>query len=388
MNTQQKTVAILGASGSVGRASVEVARASGYPVALLAGCRSVRAMEEAARAVSPSLCVMTDEAAARELSLCLADTSCRVLSGEEGLFEAIAECSAEVFVNAILGRDGLLPSLAVLRRGARLALANKETMVIAGEHVRREALSYGAEILPVDSEHSAIFQCLKAGRASEVKRLILTASGGPFRGYDRAGLAEVSLSDALKHPTWRMGKKITVDSATLMNKAFEWIEAVHLFEVSPKSVEIVIHPESIIHSCVEYIDNTVVAEMSMPDMKTCVQYAIAYPERAPAMVAPLDLCALGRLSFERPDASTFTALSLAETALDAGGAAPAVLNAADEVAVSAFLREEISFLAITDIVAETLAALSHKADTLEDILAADTEARLYATALLSGYKKG
>ena len=383
---RMKTLAILGASGSVGRQSLDVARAMGLPVDLLAARRSVSLLEEQARACSPRLVAMTDEAAARDLSVRLADTPVRVLSGEEGLLAAIAESSADVFVNSILGRDGLLPSLAVCDRGARLALSNKESMVIAGDIVRERARRSGAEIIPVDSEHSAIFQCLAAGKHGEVRRLLLTASGGPFRGYDRARLATVTRADALAHPTWRMGEKITVDSATLMNKGFEVIEAVRLFDIPADRIEVVVHPESIIHSAVEYIDNAVIAELSLPDMRSCVQYAVTYPDREPSPLPPLDLAALGRMTFERPDLAAFPALALASDAITRGGAAPAILNAADEVAVAAFLREEIGFLAVTDTVGEVLSRLPSEASTLEEILDRDREARSLAAEIRA--KKG
>ena len=381
-----KTLAILGSSGSVGRQALDVARTMGARVDLLAARRSTAALEEQARACLPRLVAMQDEAAARDLTVRLADTPIRVLSGEEGLLTAIAESRADVFVNAILGCDGLLPSLAVCDKGARLALSNKESMVIAGEIVRDRAERAGAEIIPVDSEHSAIFQCLAAGKHREVRRLLLTASGGPFRGLDRARLATVTRADALAHPTWRMGEKITIDSATLMNKGFEVIEAVRLFDIPADRIEVVVHPESIIHSAVEYIDNAVIAEMSLPDMRSCVQYAVTYPDREPSALPPLDLAALGRMTFERPDREAFPALGLAAEAVRRGGAAPAILNAADEVAVAAFLREEIGFLAITDAVAEVLDRLPHDAATLEEILDRDREARRLTSEILK--KKG
>ena len=261
-------------------------------------------------------------------------------------------------------------------------------MVIAGDLLWEEAARTGAQILPVDSEHSAIFQCLLAGRGKEVRRLLLTASGGPFRGYDRARLASVSRADTLAHPTWKMGEKITVDSATLVNKGFEVIEAVRLFGIPAERVEVLVHPESIIHSAVEYIDNTVIAELSVPDMRACVQYAITYPDRLPAVIPPLDLFSLGRLTFERPDTEAFSGLCLAYRALSLGGAAPAILNAADEVAVAAFLREEIGFLAITDLIAEVLDALDPRASGLYEILEKDKEARRLSAALLAKYTKG
>ena len=388
MNAENKRLAILGATGSVGRQALDVAGALGTPVDLVSARSSVAAMEDTVRRFAPRTAVMTDPAAARDLAARVADTGTRVLSGADALLDAIGEARADVFLNAILGSDGLLPTLAVLRRGSRLALSNKESMVVAGELVKAAARRTGAEILPVDSEHSAIFQCLKGGTHREVRRLLLTASGGPFRGYDRARLASVSRADTLAHPTWKMGEKITVDSATLVNKGFEVIEAVHLFDVPADRIEVVVHPESIIHSAVEYIDNTVIAELSVPDMRACVQYAVTYPDRLPAVIPPLDLTILGRLTFERPDTDAFSGLSLAYRALSLGGAAPAVLNAADEVAVAAFLREEIGFLGITDLVAEVLEGVSPAAATLPEILDKDAEARRLAAALLPKYKKG
>ena len=388
MDRMQKTIAVLGSTGSVGRQALDVARAMGARVDLLAANSSVSEMEAEARELLPRVCVMTDEGAARELAVRLADTPCRVVGGEDALMAEIAASTAEVFVNAILGRAGLLPSLAVCDTGKRLALANKESMVIAGDIVRARARASGCEILPVDSEHSAIFQCLSAGQHREVRRLLLTASGGPFRGYDRARLAGVTLRETLAHPTWRMGAKITVDSATLMNKGFELIEAVRLFDIPADRVLVLVHPESIIHSAVEYIDNTVVAELSVPDMRACVQYAVTYPERCPAVIPPLDLTALSGLHFYRPDTAAFPALTLAADAIARGGAAPAILNAADEVAVAAFLAEEIGFLAVSELVGEVAARLPHTAEGLDAILAADGEARRLATSLIPGYKKG
>ena len=385
---ESRRLAILGATGSVGRQSLDVAAALGARVSLLSARSSVLPMEEAIRAHAPAVCVMTDPTAARDLAVRVADTGTRVLAGEDALLFAIAEADADTYVNAILGMAGLMPSLEVLKKGARLALSNKESMVIAGDILRDTAKSTGAEILPVDSEHSAIFQCLLSGGKKEVRRLLLTASGGPFRGYDRARLASVSRADTLAHPTWRMGEKITVDSATLMNKGFEVIEAVRLFGISPDRVEVVVHPESIIHSAVEYIDNTVIAELSVPDMRACVQYAITYPERLPAVIPPLDLFSLGQLSFFRPDTEAFSGLSLAYRALSLGGAAPAILNAADEVAVAAFLRDKICFLGITDLVGEVLNTLAPQATGLDAILKKDKEARRLATALLPKYTKG
>ncbi len=385
---RKQSLAILGATGSIGRQAMDVAAQLGLRVPLVSACHSVAALEETARRLTPRYAVMTDEIAARDLAVRLADTDTKVLAGEAGLLEAIGLADADVYLNSILGSAGLLPSLAVADLGKRLALANKESMVVAGEILRARASAAGAEILPVDSEHSAIFQSLSAGKRSEVKRLLLTASGGPFRGFSRERLASVTLAEALAHPTWQMGAKITVDSATLANKGFEVIEAVRLFDVRPDAVEVVVHPESIIHSAVEYIDTTVIAEMSVPDMRSCIRYAITYPERTAVTAPSLDLFSLGKLTFERPDRAAFPLLDLAYRALEYGGAATAILNAADEVAVAAFLRDEIGFLGISEIVAETLTAVGHEAEALDEILERDREARAYAAALVGDYKKG
>ena len=377
----KKTVAILGATGSVGMQAQEVARLRNYRVDLLTADRSVERTETAAREFMPSFVAMADESAARDLKARLADTNIRVLSGESGILEAISQTTAETVVNSILGGAGLLPSLAVIDSGKRLALANKESLVIAGDIVMSRAKERGVEILPVDSEHSAIFQSLKAGKSSEVKRILLTASGGPFYGRSREELSSVTLADTLAHPTWKMGKKITVDSATLMNKGFEVIEAVRLFGVPADRVEVVIHRESILHSAVEYIDNTVIGEFSVPDMRACVQYAVDYPSRESAVIAPLDLFSVGSLSFARPDTTAFPLLALAKRAVALGGAMPAILNAADEIAVAAFLDGRLSFLGISEVVEEVFDALSdcrHLTD-LSDILSADKRARAVAS---------
>ncbi len=379
------SVAILGATGSVGRQALDVARAHGLSVPLLTANRDVKGMESLAREFCPAFCVMADEAAAGALRLALADTAITVLGGQEGICQAIGSVGADVYVNAILGEAGLLPTLAVLDAGKRLALSNKESLVVAGDIVRRRAQVTGAEIIPVDSEHSAIFQCLQSGRSEEVRRLWLTASGGPFFGRSQRELEGVTLQQTLAHPTWSMGAKITVDSATMMNKGFEVIEAVHLFGVSPEQISVVVHRESIIHSAVEYIDGAVIAQMSLPDMRLCVQYALSYPKRTCGPCAPLDPFSVGALHFAPSDGEAFPLLPLAFRAIGVGGAAPAVLNAANEVAVAAFLREKLSFTGIARVVAETAERLFAQAggeSTLEGILAADREARRVAESLL------
>ena len=376
-------IAVLGSTGSVGRQTLEVAARQGFSVDLLTAHRDVATMEAQARAFLPRTVVMAEPAAAGELKTRLADTSVRVLSGAAAIPAAIGESRAATFVNAILGEAGLLPTLAVLDTGRRLALANKESLVVAGEIVMRRARERGAELLPVDSEHSAIFQCLSGGRHGEVKRLLLTASGGPFYGYTREQLAAVRVEDTLRHPTWHMGAKITVDSATLMNKGFEIIEAAHLFGVTPDRITVLVHPESIIHSAVEYIDNTVLAELSKPDMRAGIQHALTYPARVAGLTGELDLFSVGSLTFRAPDPETFPLLPLAKRAFSDGGAMPAVVNAANEVAVAAFLAGDISFLRIFDTVETTYARMGHaaRALTLDEILSMDREARRVAAAL-------
>lgn len=381
-----KTIAVLGATGSVGRQALDVALSRGYRVDYMSVGKNAALAEELARLHAPRLLAVADEAAARDLAVRLADTEISVLSGSAGILEGIAATHAETVVNAILGEAGLLPTLAVLDAGRRLALANKESLVIAGELVMTRAKETGCGILPVDSEHSAIFQCLRNGRAGEVKRLLLTASGGPFFGYDRAALEKVTLADALAHPTWKMGKKITVDSATLMNKGFEVLEASHLFGIPSERVEVVVHRESIIHSAVEYIDNTVIAEMSVPDMRACVQYAVDYPDREEGTVAPLDLFSVGRLTFARPDTATFPLLSLAAEAGRLGGGMGAVLNAADEVAVEAFLREKLTFTGIFSVVTRAFDKMRRVGvgceRSVDALIALDRETRAYTETLI------
>ncbi len=378
-----KTISVLGATGSVGTQALDVARSRGYKIDYMSANRDVSAMERAAREFSPKYVAMADEASARDLRTRLADTSVAVLSGDEGVLDGISLSESDVAVNSILGEAGLLPTLAVIDSGKRLALANKESLVIAGDIVMSRALERGVEIIPVDSEHSAIFQSLKSGKQSEIKRILLTASGGPFFGKSREELSRVTLSDTLAHPTWKMGRKITVDSATLMNKGFEVIEAAHLFGVSADRIRVVVHRESILHSAVEYIDNTIIGELSVPDMRMCVQYAVDYPDRCESASDPLDLISVGSLTFREPDTEAFPLLALAARAMTLGGAMPAILNAADEIAVGAFLDGRLSFLGIFEVVSRTFESLvGTRADTVEELIASDREARKIAKAFI------
>ena len=379
-NYMPECIAVLGSTGSVGTQSLDVARRHNINIDLLTADKNVRQMEAQAREFSPKFCVMADENAAKELKLALADTSVKVLSGESGICEAVSRSSAVTVVNSILGEAGLLPTLAVLDSKKRLALSNKESLVIAGDIVMGRAKETGAEIIPVDSEHSAIFQSLTTSDKREIKKIILTASGGPFFGRTAEELKRVTLADTLAHPTWKMGAKITVDSASLMNKGFEVIEACHLFGVSASQIEVTVHRESIIHSAVEYIDNAVIAQMSVPDMRLCVQYALTYPQRTESPLEELDLFSLGKLTFARPDMQTFPLLALAYRAISEGGAMPAVLNAANEIAVAAFLQEKISFCEVFDTVGETFEEMSYAKGytSLSDIKDSDREARRIA----------
>ena len=381
----EKIISVLGATGSVGRQALDVARERGFFVDFLCANRDVNLTENYAREFRPRAVAMADEASARNLKARLADTSVRVLAGDEGIKEGIMTSKSETVVNSILGEAGLLPSLSVIESGKRLALANKETLVIAGDIVMAAARDKGVEIIPVDSEHSAIFQSLKSGKREEIKKIILTASGGPFFGMSAEELKTVTLDQTLAHPTWKMGKKITVDSATLMNKGFEIIEAVHLFGVDADKIEVVVHRESILHSAVEYIDNSIIAEMSVPDMKMCVSYAVDYPDRCYSASRALDLFEVGSLTFKRPDTKAFPFLDLAREAITLGGATPAVMNAADEVAVSAFLDGKISFTDVFRVVCSTVDSMkdaASKVTSLEGIIASDKEARIKAKEMI------
>ena len=380
-----KTMMILGVTGSVGEQAVDVARKNNVKVTGISARSNVKRVEELAREFRVEYCAMADESAAKDLRERLSDTSVKVLSGEEGICEMVQSTKNDVVLNSIIGKAGLMPTLAVIDSGARLALANKESLVVAGDIVMERAREKGVDILPVDSEHSAIFQCLKAGNKREVKKILLTASGGPFFGSTVDQLRGISVEQALAHPTWKMGAKITIDSATLMNKGFEVIEAVHLFGVPADKVEVVIHRESIIHSMVEYIDNSVIAQLSVPDMRLCAQYALTYPERTEAVIDELDLTKLEKLSFSKPDMDTFALLKCAIDAIGAGGALPAVLNAANEVAVAAFLDRHLSFYGITETVTEVVGRLSAAAGetTLEGILEYDSLARKTTQELIT-----
>ncbi len=375
-----RRISLLGSTGSIGRQSLDVIAACGMTVAALTANQDVTRMEEQARRFSPELVAMMDEGAAKELKIRLADTAIRVTSGMEGLMEAAGLESADTVITAVVGVVGLRPTLAAIRAGKRIALANKETLVCAGELVMGNAEIYGAEIVPVDSEHSALFQCLQGCKdRGEVKRLILTASGGPFYGKSRTELETVTLEQALKHPNWSMGAKITVDSATMMNKGLEFIEAMRLYALPPEKISIVVHRESIVHSLVEYCDNAVLAQLGAPDMRLPIQYALTWPARTPAVATPLDLLTCGSLTFGAPDEEAFPCLALAKAAAKTGGTATAILNGANEVAVGLFLEGKIGFMDIPHLVERALHTVPVVQNPgLEDILAADLAARAAA----------
>lgn len=382
-----ESIAVLGSTGSVGRQTLEVARAMGIRVSALSANSNAELLETQIREFRPRAVALIDERAAASLRTSIADLDCRVLSGAECVSELAETCDAETVCNSVTGVAGLRPTLAAIEGRHHLALANKETIVTAGDYVLAAAQRRGLRVIPVDSEHSAIFQCMSDRRAlgCEVSRIILTASGGAFRGKTREALAAVSPADALRHPTWHMGPKITVDCASLANKGLEVIEAARLFGMDADHIDVVVHPESIIHSMVEYIDHTVMAQLAVPDMRLCIQYALTYPMRMPALTPPIDFGALGALHFERPDTDTFTLLNTAYTALRRGGTTPAAFNAANEEAVSLFLAGKISFPEIFDLV-DTVVRTWHRKDDMapdaDAVEEADRTARAAVAALL------
>ena len=371
-----RMLSILGSTGSIGRQTLEVAGAGGHKVAALTFGRNVKLAEEQARRFHPKLIATPEEHTAADLRARLADTDIRVSSGEEGLMEAASLPEADTAVSAIVGVAGLRPTLAAIDAGKRLALANKETLVCAGELVTARAKERGVDIVPVDSEHSAIFQCLQGAHLGEVKRLILTASGGPFYGMDRKALSLVTKADALKHPNWSMGQKITIDSATLMNKGLEVIEAMRLYGLPLERVDVAVHRESVVHSLVEFEDGAILAQLGSPDMRLPIQYALTWPDRTEGPAKPLDLFSCPPITFRRPDVETFRCLALALECAKTGGTSTAVLNGANEAAVGLFLEEKIGFLDIERLVEGALERVKPVQNpSLDDIFEADRAAR-------------
>ena len=379
-----KSLSVLGSTGSIGRQSLAAAAHLGIPVCAIAADKNIELLEQQARRFSPRLAAVYDESAAKLLRVALADTSTTVVSGMDGLLEAAAAAEADCVITAVSGSVGLRPTLAAIDEKKRIGLANKETLVCAGELVMQRAFQRGAEIVPVDSEHSAIFQSLGGRlRHPELRRILLTASGGPFRGMTKEESYGKTPAQALKHPNWSMGAKITVDSATMMNKGLEYIEAMHLFGAAPEQITVLVHPQSVVHSAVEFTDGSVIAQMAVPDMGLPIQYAMTYPERAPSLCEALDLFSAGDLHFERPDPENTPCLALAMDAAKRGGTAPCILSAANEAAVGLFLREKICFGRIAECVADALDSISiTDRPTLEEILDADCRARNYVTEKL------
>ena len=379
------TISILGSTGSIGRQTLDVAEQLGLRVAALTANSNVERMEAQCRKFRPRLAVMTEEAAAKELAVRLQDTSVKVLAGTDALVDAAVIPEAETVVTAVVGMVGLKATLAAIREKKRIALANKETLVCAGELVMSEADRCGAEIVPVDSEHSAIFQCLQGCvDRGEIRRLILTCSGGPFFGKHYAELEAMTPAHALKHPNWSMGAKITIDSATLMNKGLEVIEAMRLYDLPLSQVDAVIHRQSVIHSLVEFQDGAMLAQLGTPDMKLPIRYAMTWPRRAPSQEPPLDLLSCASLTFDRIDEAAFRCYAIARQCAAAGGTACAIMNAANEEAVWAFLRGEIGFNGIHRTVEAVLDAVAVKYQpSLADILEADRLARAAARSVLT-----
>lgn len=372
-----ENLSILGSTGSIGKQSLDVCRKCGYGVKALTAFSSVDEIEKQAREFKPEKVALVDEMAASDLKIKLADTDIKVLGGMDGVCECAEIQSADTVLNSVVGMAGLKPTLTAIYAGKKIALANKETLVAGGQLVMSEAKKHSVEILPVDSEHSAIFQCLQGKPTNKaLKKIILTASGGPFFGKTADELRDVTVEKALKHPNWSMGAKITIDSATMMNKGLELIEAVWLFSVKPDDVDIVVHRESIVHSAVEYDDNSVIAQLGLPDMRIPIQYALTYPERFESPVGELSLSQIGKLTFFEPDYETFRCINLCRKAINMGGLYPAAVNSANEQANLMFRQGKIGFLDIADKVEAVLEKTPHYDNyTFEDILEIDKFAR-------------
>ncbi len=377
-----KSLSVLGSTGSIGTQTLDVCRKLGYSIVALAAGSNIELLEQQAREFMPKLVAVYDEEAAKRLSIALFDTGITVLGGEEGVLKA-SQIECDIVLNAVTGIAGLRPTIAAIEAGNDIALANKETLVAGGKRVMDYAEEHGVKIIPVDSEHSAIFQCLQAkGDYSRIKKLILTASGGPFFGKTADELVNVTAADALNHPTWNMGRKVTIDSATMANKGLEVIEAAHLFGVSQNNIDVVIHRESIVHSLVEFTDNSILAQLGVPDMRTPIQYAITNPDRCESAVPSLDLAKVCTLHFYPQDNEAFPSTNIARYALSLGKTATAAFNAADEIAVAAFLDGKIGFTDIPKIVEKTVDMPLPGGTSFEEVFETDKEARKFAAALI------
>ncbi len=387
-----KTITVLGATGSVGRRTLQLA--AQFPdefriAGLAARGSNLPTLVDQIRAHRPEVVALLDATAVDQLARELSSPRPELLAGPDGLVTLASSVKADIVLSALVGGAGLLPTMAAIRAGRTVALANKETLVMAGGLMTKAARECAVSLLPVDSEHSAIFQCLAGTKRREVKRLVLTASGGPFARLSRDALEHVTVVQALRHPTWQMGDKITIDSATLMNKGFEVIEAHWLFQMPFDRVDVVVHPQSIVHSMVEFIDGSLLAQLGMPDMGIPILYALSFPDRLPCPAPTLDLVQVGALTFEAPDVARFPCLDLARQAGLAGGAAPVVLNAANEVAVAGFLTDRCGFMEIPRLIAEALDVhTTARADDVETCLAVDAEVRRWAQAALAGLDPG
>ncbi len=380
-----KSVSVLGSTGSVGTQVLDVCRRLGARVEFIAAGSNISLLESQIREFKPAYCAVTNEEKAGELRIAVSDTRTKIITGYDGMCETASEVDCDIVYNAVSGKNGLLPTLSVLGSGKTLALANKESMVLAGVIVNRTAKEHGARILPVDSEHCAIFQCLESGKKDEVKRVLLTCSGGPFFGYTFDQLERVRIEDTMNHPTWKMGRKITVDSATLANKGLEIIEAMHLFNVGADMIKVLIHRQSIVHSMVEFRDNSVTAQLSVPDMRYPGQFALTYPERLDGVISPLDLTKQP-LTFSDPDTDAFPMLPLAVFCAEKGGLLPCAFNGANEAAVDMYLKGEIGFNDIYRITEKTVMKTENKTDfTVEDVLGCDSVSRQTAYSYKEKY---
>lgn len=370
------SVAILGSTGSIGTQAIEVCKMHGLRVTALAANTRVDALVQQARELRPEILCIADESRYSALKEAAAGLGCRILAGMDGLCEIARDASGDILLNSVVGMVGLLPTLTAIRAKKPLALANKETLVAGGALVMDSAAKNGVPIYPVDSEHSAIFQCLQGNKRSQLKKIILTASGGPFYGMTKADLQNTTVEQALHHPNWSMGNKITIDSATLMNKGLEFIEARWLFDLTPEQIEIVVHRQSVLHSAVVYQDDSMIGQMGVPDMKIPIQYALLYPDRLPCPTKPLSLTDYGTLTFAKPDYDTFDCLTACIKASEMGGSAPAIANGANEAAVAAFLARKIPFLKIGELVTAAIREIpSAPLTCYEDVTAADKAAR-------------
>lgn len=379
-----QNISILGSTGSIGTQTLDVVREiGGINVRAITANSSIEVLEKQIREFKPDIAAVMDEEKADILKKKVKDCSTKIMSGMEGLIEAAVYEKSDTIVTSVVGNIGIVPTFEAIKAGKDIALANKETLVSAGELIINAVKEYGVKIYPVDSEHSAIFQSLRGNDANRIRRILLTASGGPFRGRTRDELKNVKAADALKHPNWNMGRKVTIDSASLMNKGLEVIEAKWLFGVDVEDIEVLVHPQSIVHSAVEYEDGAVIAQLGEPDMRLPIQYALTYPKRVKNSFPKIDFAKRNSLTFEQPDMDTFKCLALAYRAIKRGGTMPTVMNGANEIAVAAFLKDEIGFLDIADIIEKTMESYTVKYDySVEDLVAADKWAKDFSSGLI------